>query len=72
MPVPKDSGLWQQVWLDRERRKPESVMQQHGHKEEVIEVSMGPETTPVGRLRQLRLEEMKTHLKTPFVGALTI
>ena len=61
VPLPKESGLWQQVWVDRERRKPESAMQQHGRIEEVPEVSMGPETTPAGKLRQLRLEETKTH-----------
>ena len=33
---------------------------------------MGPETTPAGKLRQLRLEETKTHPQTPFVGALTV
>ena len=33
---------------------------------------MRPETTPAGKLRQLRLEETKTHLQTPFVGALTV
>ena len=26
VPLPKDSGLWQQVWVDRERRKQESAM----------------------------------------------
>ena len=33
---------------------------------------MGPETMPAGKLRQLRLEETKTHPQTPFVGALTV
>ena len=33
---------------------------------------MGPETTTAGKLRQLRLEETKTHTQTPFVGALTV
>ena len=56
--------------MNRERRKPESVMQQHGRMEEVTEVSMGPETTPSGKLRQLRLEETKTHPWTQFLGAL--
>ena len=55
VPLPKVSGLWQQVWVDRERRKPESAMQQHGRIEVVTEVNMGPETTPAGKLRQLRL-----------------
>ena len=72
VPLPRESGLWQQVWVDRERRKPESAMQQHGGIEEVTEVSMGPETTPVGKLRQLRLKETWTHPQTPFVGALTV
>ena len=72
VPLPKESGLWQQVWVDREWRKPESAMQQHGRIEEVTEVSMGPETTPAGKLRQLRLEATKTHPQTPFVGALTV
>ena len=68
----KESGLWQQVWVNRERRKQESAMQQQGRIEEVTEVSMGPETALVGKLRQLRLEETKTHPQTPFVGALTV
>ena len=72
VPLPKESGFWQQLWVDREQRKPESAMQQHGRIEEVTGVSMGPETTPVGKLRQLRLEERKTHPQTPFVGALTV
>ena len=72
VPLPKESSLWQQVWVDRERRKPESAMQQHGRIEEVTEVSMGPETTPAGKLRQLRLEETKTHPQTSFVEALTV
>ena len=58
--------------MDRERRKLESAMQQHGRIGEVTELSMGPETMPSGRLRQLRLEETKTHPQTPFVGVLTI
>ena len=70
--LPKESGLWQQVWVERERRKLESAMQQHGRIEEVTEVSMGLETTPAGELRQLRLKETKTHPQTPFVGALTV
>ena len=72
MPLPKESGLWQQVSVDRERRKPESAMQQHGRIEEVTEVSMGLETMPAGKLKQLRLEETKMHPQTPFVGALTV
>ena len=72
VPLPKKSGLWQQVWVDRERRKPESAIQQHGCIEEVTEVSMGPEMTPAGKLRQLRLEETRTHPQTPFVGAVTV
>ena len=72
VPLPKESGLWQQLWVDRERREPESAMQQHGRIEEVTEVSMGPETTPAGKLRRLRLEEMKTHPQTPFFCALTV
>ena len=72
VPLPKESGLWQQVWVERERRKPESAMQQHGRIEKVTEVSMGPETTPAGKLRQLRLEQTKTHPQTLFVGALTV
>ena len=58
--------------MDRERRKPESAMQQHRRIEEVTEVRMRPETTLAGKLRQLRLEETKTHPQTPFVGALTV
>ena len=72
VPLPKESGLWQQVWADRERRKPESAMQQHERIEEVMEVSMGPEKTPASKLRQLRLEETNTNPQTPFVGALTV
>ena len=72
LPLPKESGLWQQVWVDRERRKPESAMQQHGSIEEDTEVNMGPETTPADKLRHLRLEETKTHPQTPLVGALTV
>ena len=72
MPLPKESGLWQQVWVNRERRKPESAMQQQGPIEEVTEVSLGPETTPAGKLRQLRLKETMTHPQTPVVGALTV
>ena len=72
VPLPKESGLWQQVWVDRERRKPESPMQQQGRIEGVTDGDMGPETTPVGKLRQLILEETKTHTQTPFVGALTV
>ena len=72
VPLPKESGLWQQVWVNRERRKPESAMQQQGRIEEVTEVSMGPEMTPAGKLRQLRLEVTRTHPQTPFVGALTV
>ena len=64
--------MWQQVWLDRERRKPESAMQQHGRIEEVTEVCMGPETKPAGKVRQLRLKVTKTHPQTPFVEELTI
>ena len=70
--LPKESGLWQLVLVDREQRKPVSAMQQHGCIKEVTEVSMGLETTPVGKLRELRLEETKTHPQNPFVGALTI
>ena len=58
--------------MNRERRKPELAMQQQGRIEEVTEVSMGPETTPAGKLRQLRLEETRTHPQAPFVGALTV
>ena len=72
MPLPKESGFWQQVWVDRERRKPQSAMQQHERIEEVTEVSMGPETTPAGKSRQFRLEETKTHTQTPFVGAMSV
>ena len=36
-------------------------MKQQGRIEEVTEVSMGPETTPAGKLRKLRLEETRTH-----------
>ena len=72
VPLQKESGLWQQVWVERERRKPESAMQQHGRIEEAREVSIGPETTPAGKLRQLRLEETRTHPQTRFVGALTV
>ena len=72
MPLPKESGLWQQVWVNRERRKPEWAMQQQGRIEEVKEVSMGPEMTPAGMLGQLRLEETKTQPHTLFVGALTV
>ena len=72
VPLLKESGLWQQVWVNSERRKPESAMQEPGRIEEVTEVSMGPETAPAGKLRQLRLEETKTHPQTPFVGALTV
>ena len=72
VPLLKESGLWQQVWVNRERRKPESAMQQQGRIEEVMEVSMGPEAAPAGKLRQLRLEETRTHTQTPFVGARTV
>ena len=72
LPLPKESGLWQQVWVNRERRKPESAMQQQGRIEEVTEVSVGPETTPAGKLRHLRLGETKTHPQTPFVVELTV
>ena len=73
MLLTKESGLWQQVWVNRERRKLESMLQQQGCIEEVTEVSMGLEMMPVaGKLRQLRLKEMKTHTQTPLVGALTI
>ena len=58
--------------MDRERRKPDSAMQQHGRIEEVTEVSMGSETTLAGKLRQLRLEATRSHPQTPFVGALTV
>ena len=70
--LPRESGLWQQVWVEKERRKPESAMQQHGGIEEVTEVSMGPETTPAVKLRQLRHQETWTHPQTPFVRALTV
>ena len=72
VPLAKESGLWQQVWVNRERRKAETAMQQQGRIEEVTEVRMGLKTTLAGKLRQLRLEETKTHPKTPFVGALTV
>ena len=72
VPLLKESGLWQQVWVNRERRKPELAMQQQGRIEEVTEVSMGPETAPAGKLRQLRLKETRTHPQTPFVGVLTV
>ena len=72
VPLPKESGLWQQVWVNRERRKPESAMQQQGCIVEVTEVIMGPEMTPGGKLRQLSFEEMKTYPQTPFIGALTV
>ena len=61
VPLPKEWGLWQQVWVNRDRRKLESSMQQQGRIEEVTEVSMGPKTTPAGKLRQVRLEETKIH-----------
>ena len=70
--LPKESGLWQQVRVNRKRRKPESAIEQQGHIEEVTEVSIGPETTPAGKLRQLTLEETKTHPPNPFVGVLTV
>ena len=47
-------------------------MQQQEPIEEVTEVSMGQETTPAGKLRQLRLEETRNHPQTPFVGALNV
>ena len=72
VPLPKESGLWQQVWVDRERRKLESAMQQHGRIEEVTQVSMGPETAPAGKLRPLILKETRTLPQTPFVEALTV
>ena len=72
VPLPKESGLWQQVWVNRERRNPESAIQQQGRIEQVTEVSMGPEAAPAGKLRQLRFEETRTYPQTPFVGALTI
>ena len=33
---------------------------------------MGPATTPAGKLRQLRLEQTRSHPQTPFRGALTL
>jgi hypothetical protein len=30
VPLPEYSGLWQHVWVDRDRRKPKSAMQQPG------------------------------------------
>ena len=72
MPLSKDWSLSQQVWVDRERRKPESAMQQHGPIEEVTEVSMGLEMALVGKLRQWKLQERKTHPHTQFVGELPI
>ena len=72
VPLLRESGLWQLVWVNRERRKLESGMQQQGRIEEVMEVSLGPETAPAGKLRQLRLEETRNHPQTPFVGALTV
>ena len=72
VPLPKESGLWQQVWVIRARRKLELAMQQQGRKEEVMAVCMRPETTPASKLRQFRLEESKTHPQTPFLGALTV
>ena len=53
VPLLNELGLWQQVWVDREQRKPESAMEQHGGIEEVTEVSMGRETRPPGKLWQL-------------------
>ena len=72
IPLPKESRLWQQVWVDMEWRKPEAAVQQHRRIEEVTEGNMWPETTPVGRLRKLTRKETKTYPQTPFVGALTI
>ena len=37
VPLPMESSLWPQVWVDRERRRPESAMQQHGRIEVVTE-----------------------------------
>ena len=72
VPLPKESGLWQLVWVIRERRKLESAMQQKGRIEEVTEVSMWPETTPAGKLRKFRLKEKRTDPQALFVGALTV
>ena len=72
MPLSKDLGLLQQVWVERERMKPESAMQQHGRIEEVKEVCMGLETMPAGKLRPQRLEQNKTHPQTQWVGQLTV
>ena len=72
VPLPKESGLWQQVRVNRERRKLQLAMQKQGRIEEVTEVSMGPETALAGKLRQLRLKETRTHPQTPFMGALTV
>ena len=58
--------------MDREWRKLESAMQKHGHIEEVMDMSMGPEMTPAGKSRLLGLEETKTHPPIPFMGALTV
>ena len=39
---------------------------------ELMEMSKGQETKPVGKLMQLRLEETKTHSQTLYVGAVTV
>ena len=72
VPLPKESRLWQQVWVDRESRKLESTIQQHERIQEVTEVRKGPETTPVGNLRQLRLEETKTDPRNLLVGVTVV
>ena len=68
----KDLGFWQQILVDREQRKPEFAIQQHGLIDVVKEVSMDPETTPAGKLRQLRHKETTTHPETPLLRALTL
>ena len=69
VPSLKDLSLWQQFWVNRERRKPESAMQEQRRIEEVTEVSTGQETMPAGKLRKLGLKEKMPHPQTPFVGA---
>ena len=58
--------------MDRERRKPDSAMQQQRRIEEVTRGDKGLEATPASKLRQLRLKETKTHIQSPFVGVPTV
>ena len=74
VPLPEYSGLWEQTWVDRERRKPESQMQRN----RIEEVPDHPTPPPpaadsgYGKVRALTLEEISHKWVSPIVGALIV